>query len=143
MPKSIRYTARLVVLVALAATLAMWHALASPRHSPYWSALSDLVAAPAFGAAGIAAANAAGITTTAVLLLAGLRRCGIPVPLSALGSATASLAAAAAVAGAAGYLAGRLLIGAPSIVVGTAGGLVVLGAFVALARMMGVLPGVR
>ena len=50
MPKSIRYTARLVVLVALAATLAMWHALASPRHSPYWSALSDLVAAPAFAA---------------------------------------------------------------------------------------------
>jgi putative peptidoglycan lipid II flippase len=86
----------------------------------------------------IAAANGAGITTTAVLLLAGLRGRIVTVSLSAVGAAAARLAAAAIGAGAVGWLAGRAMAGWPSAVVAVAGGVVVLAAFAALARLAGV-----
>jgi putative peptidoglycan lipid II flippase len=109
-----------------------------------------IAAVPLFGAAAIAAANATGITVTAVLLLTGLHRCGVPVPIRAVGSATVRLALPAAGAGAAGWLTGTALAGTalastapagsapaglPSIVVAAAGGLVVLATFAALAHV--------
>jgi ABC-type phosphate transport system permease subunit len=51
--------------------------------------------------------------------------------------ATGRLAAAAAGAALLGYVAGRLLAGLPSIVVGGLGGLIVLAAFVGLAQIAG------
>jgi hypothetical protein len=49
-PKSIRYTLRVVVLVAVVATLTMLSAPPASTHSPYASALSSLVASPAYAA---------------------------------------------------------------------------------------------
>jgi putative peptidoglycan lipid II flippase len=85
-----------------------------------------VLAVPFLGAAGIAAANGTGISVTAVLLLAGLRRCGVTVSFAGVGSATVRLAAAAAGAAAVGWLAATVLSGLLSIVVG---GVVVLAAF--------------
>jgi putative peptidoglycan lipid II flippase len=92
---------------------------------------------PFLGVTGIAAANGIGITTTAVLLLVGLRTRSLAVSLPAIGTATARLIACAATASALGWLAGAALGGLPSIVVGAAGGPVVLGAFVAMAHLTG------
>ena len=50
MRKATRYAVRIVVLMAVVAALTVWHAPASPSRSPYVSALSDLVASPAFAA---------------------------------------------------------------------------------------------
>ncbi|WP_175412828.1 lipid II flippase MurJ [Streptomyces sp. TRM64462] len=58
-----------------------------------------------WGAAGIALANAAGITLTAVLLLAGARRRNLPLPVRRTVGGLARLTAAAAAATAAGRLA--------------------------------------
>jgi putative peptidoglycan lipid II flippase len=95
-----------------------------------------IAATPAFGGPAIAAANAVGISFTALLLLLGLRRRTVAVPLAGFASVTARLVLAAGGAGAAGWLAGRALAGQPSIVVAAAGGVVVLAAFVALAHLL-------
>jgi putative peptidoglycan lipid II flippase len=95
------------------------------------------VATPALGAPGIAAANATGITVTAVLLLAGLRRLGIAVSLPTVGVATARLGAAAGGAATVGWFAGTAMAGLPSIVDSVVGGLVVLAAFAVLAHVFG------
>ncbi len=97
-----------------------------------------VVAAPAFGGPGIAAANAAGISVTAVLLLAGLKRRTVAVSLSTVAGAIARLAASAAGAALLGWLTGTALDGRPSIVVSALGGLVVLGSFLGLAYLTGV-----
>jgi putative peptidoglycan lipid II flippase len=93
--------------------------------------------APLFGVTAIAAANGTGISVTTLLLLAGLRRRTVAVPLSSFGAAAARLAGAATGAGVAGWLAGTALAGAPSIVVSAVGGLVVLGTFAGLAHLAG------
>src|SRR5262249_43230263 len=114
---------------------------------------------PTLGVAAIAAANGGGITLAAVLLLGGLRRRppgrslrgrsrpiwrsrrgrrAQPACVRAVGADAAGLGAAAAGAGAVGWLAGLVLAGLPSIVVGVAGGLVVLAAFGVLAHLAGV-----
>ncbi|WP_327000940.1 hypothetical protein OHA72_38220 [Dactylosporangium sp. NBC_01737] len=89
------------------------------------------------GATGIAAANGLGITTAAVLLLAGLRRREVPVPLGETASTVARAAFAAGAAAGAGWLAGRLLEDLGSTVVSVAGGAVVLGTFAVAARLSG------
>jgi putative peptidoglycan lipid II flippase len=94
-----------------------------------------LTAVPFLGVAAVAAANGTGITTTALLLLVGLRRRSVAVSLPAVASATVRLGAAAAGAAAVGWLALAAAPGLPSIVVGVAGGAVVLAAFVALAHL--------
>jgi putative peptidoglycan lipid II flippase len=96
-----------------------------------------VVATPVAGVTAIAAANGIGITTTAVLLLAGLRRRTVSVSLPAVGSATARLAASAGGATLAGWLAGTAMAGLPSVVVCAVGGLVVVAAFLVLARVTG------
>jgi putative peptidoglycan lipid II flippase len=82
------------------------------------NAVLAAVAAPRFGVTGIAAANGIGITIAAVLLLAGLRRRDLSVPLASMVARTATVAGAAAVAG---WLVGRLLDGFGPTVVCVAG----------------------
>jgi len=89
-----------------------------------------------WGASGIAAGNAAGITVTAALLLSGLRHRVVALSLGTLGIAIARLAAAAAGAAVAGWSAAQLMGQLPSLVVAVAGGLVVTGVFLALALLM-------
>jgi putative peptidoglycan lipid II flippase len=93
---------------------------------------------PHFGGPAIAAANGAGITVTAVLLLIGMRRKVIDVSLPALGAAAARLGLAAAAAGAAGFALGRVTAGLPDVVTVGAGGLVTLAVFVVSAHVLGV-----
>jgi putative peptidoglycan lipid II flippase len=93
---------------------------------------------PFFHVYAIAAANGAGITVAAVLLLAGLRGRVVAVSLRAVGSAVLRLAAAGAGAGAAGWLAGRAMTGLPGVVCGVLGGVVVLAVFAVLARLAGI-----
>ncbi len=50
MPKSIRYTLRIVMLVAVVALLTMLLVPSAPTHSPYASALSNLVSSPVYAA---------------------------------------------------------------------------------------------
>jgi putative peptidoglycan lipid II flippase len=103
------------------------------------TAVLAVVAVPSLHVYAIAAANGAGITTTAVLLLVGLRKRIVAVSLPVVGSATARIAFAAAGAGLVGWLAGRWLpAGWPAFVEAAAGGVVVLAVFVVLARLAGV-----
>jgi putative peptidoglycan lipid II flippase len=102
------------------------------------NAVLAAVTVPHFGGPAIAAANGAGITVTAGLLLVGVHRRVIEVSLPALGAAFARLGLAAAGAAAAGVAIGRLTAGLPDFVVLAAGGGTMLVAFVALAHVLGV-----
>lgn len=93
-----------------------------------------ITAAPHFGGPAIAAANGAGITLTAALLLVGLRGQVVAVSLAALSVSVARLGLAAAVAAAAGFACGRVTHGAAAVF---AGGAVMLAVFVAVARLLG------
>ncbi|MEV3926840.1 lipid II flippase MurJ [Actinomadura coerulea] len=88
------------------------------------------------GTLALAAANAAGITLAAVLMLAGLRRGVAPVPLRRIAADVSRLVLAAAGACAAGALAAGAL-DAPVIVQLAAGGLAVAVAFAVLAALAG------
>jgi putative peptidoglycan lipid II flippase len=85
----------------------------------------------------IAAGNAAGITLTAGLMLTGPRRGTSPVAVPAAVRGVARLALLAAVAGLAGALVGRLMVGLPTVAVLTVGGLVLLGVFGLLGALTG------
>jgi putative peptidoglycan lipid II flippase len=98
------------------------------------NAVIAAVAVPYLGGPAIAAANGAGITVTAVLLLVGMRRKVIAVSLASLGAASARLGLAAAVAAVAGFLMGRVTHGA---VAAFSGGVVMLVVFVAAAHLLG------
>jgi putative peptidoglycan lipid II flippase len=91
------------------------------------------VVVPVWGAPGIAGANAAGISVTAVILLAGLRsRMSIAAP-AGTGVLIGRLAVPAVGAAAVGWVVGRLLGGLPPLAVAVLGGLVVTLAFAAMA----------
>ena len=102
------------------------------------NAVLAIVAVPHFGGPAIAAANGAGITVTAALLLVGVRRRVIEVSLAALGAAAARLGVAAAGAAAAGVAIGRLTAGLPDVVVVATGGAGLLVVFLVLAHVLGV-----
>ncbi|XRQ10204.1 lipid II flippase MurJ [Actinomadura welshii] len=90
------------------------------------------------GTPALAAANAAGITLAAVLLLAGLRRGVAPVPLRRVAGDVLRLALAAAGACAAGLCtAAALGAGTPAIVQLAAGGAVTAAAFAVLTVLAG------
>jgi putative peptidoglycan lipid II flippase len=101
------------------------------------NAVLAALAVARFGATGIAAANGIGITTAAVLMLAGLRRRDVPVAAGELLSTVARAALAGGVAAVTGWLAGRLLESLGSTVVSVVGGVVVLGTFAVAARLSG------
>src|SRR5690606_41534264 len=104
------------------------------------SAFGSSLAATA-GARARAAANAAGITRAAVLLLAGLRRGVAPVPLRAVAGDVLRLALAAAGACAAGLGAAAALgPGTPLLAHLAAGGAVTAAAFAVLTVLAGPAP---
>jgi putative peptidoglycan lipid II flippase len=72
---------------------------------------ADAATVGAWGAYGIAAGNAAGISVTAVLLLRGLPARAVPVRVRALVASVARYVLAAAVAAGAGWCTVRLLPG--------------------------------
>jgi putative peptidoglycan lipid II flippase len=115
-----------------------WYPAAAMATGLATNAVLAIVAVPHFGGPAIAAANGAGITVTAGLLLVGVRRRVIPVSLAALGAAAARLGLAAAGAAAAGYVTGRVSAGLPDALVVATGGAVLLVVFVALAHVLGV-----
>ncbi|MFI7598070.1 lipid II flippase MurJ [Actinoplanes sp. NPDC049681] len=114
-----------------------WYPAAAMAAGLALTAAVAAAAVPFLGAYAIAAANGIGITTTAVLLLLGLRARIIAVSVRAVGASAAKLAAAATVAGTAGWLTGRALAAWPPLPTAVVGGLVVLGVFAALARLTG------
>jgi putative peptidoglycan lipid II flippase len=101
------------------------------------TALVAGVGTPAFGVTAIVAANAAGITVTAVLLLAGLNKRVMPMPVAGLAVAIGRLAVAAVAAAGAGWLALRAVSGLPGVVVLAVGGVVTLMVFAAAAAALG------
>jgi putative peptidoglycan lipid II flippase len=113
----------------------LWYPAAAMGGGLATTAVLAAVAVPLWGGPGIAAANGAGITVTALLLLRGLRRRVGSSPV--FGPVAVRLVAAAAGAGGAGWLTMRAMADLPSTVVGVVGGLVVLAAFAGLARLSG------
>ena len=93
--------------------------------------VAGALTAPHWGVHGIAAANAAGITTTALLLLHGLRTRMLPIRVRRVTAGLGRLVLAAAVATAAGWAAAPLV--ASPLLTALAGGLVVPAAFVVAA----------
>ncbi|MFF5974098.1 lipid II flippase MurJ [Streptomyces sp. NPDC012769] len=91
------------------------------------TAVTGSLAAPLWGAVGIAGANALGITLTAVMLLRGAHRQAVPVDARRLGEGLLRLATAGAWATGAGWLC-SLLVGPPVLSLAVAV-LVVAGVF--------------
>jgi putative peptidoglycan lipid II flippase len=112
-----------------------WYPAAAMAAGVGANAVLAAVLAGPWGAAGIAAANAAGISIAAVLLL-GRARTRVPgLSPAEVGVAAGRLALPAAAAVAAGLLAAGLLAALPFPVVAVAGGPVVTAAFVAVAAV--------
>ncbi|MFF9016079.1 lipid II flippase MurJ [Streptomyces sp. NPDC014870] len=87
----------------------LWYPAAAMAAGLALTAVAGVVCAGWWGAVGIAAANALGITLTAVLMLRGAHRQAIPVRVRYLGEGLLRLATAAAWATAAGWLASALI----------------------------------
>lgn len=115
-----------------------WHPFGAMAAGLTLTAVVAFAGAPRLGAWTIAAANGAGITLTAALLLVGLRHRILAVSLPAVASATARLGAAAIVAGALGWVLGRLLLDMHPLLTLVGGGAVVLVAFTGLAHLFGI-----
>ncbi|SEP81327.1 lipid II flippase MurJ [Streptomyces radiopugnans] len=114
-----------------AAARPVWYPAGAMAVGLLLTVAAGALAAPRWGVHGIAAANAAGITTTALLLLCGLRTRVLPVRVRAVAAGLGRLALAAAAATAAGLAAAPLL---PSpLPTALAGALVVPAAFTAAA----------
>lgn len=109
----------------------VWYPAAAMAAGLLLTVVAGALAAPRWGVHGIAAANAAGITTTALLLLCGLRTRVLPVRVRAVAAGLVRLTLAAAAATAAGLAAAPLL---PSpLPTAAAGALAVPAAFTAAA----------
>ncbi|GAA3651962.1 lipid II flippase MurJ [Streptomyces chitinivorans] len=109
----------------------VWYPAAAMAAGLLLTVAAGALAAPHWGVHGIAAANAAGITTTALLLLRGLRTRVLPVRVRTVAAGLVRLVLAAAAATAAGLAAAPLL---PSpLPTAVAGALVVPAAFTAAA----------
>lgn len=94
------------------------------------TAVVGAVASPVFGAPALAAANAVGITVTAVLMLRGVSGRVVPVSATAMAGMVARLLVPAGVACAAGLAMIPLLSGMPSIMVVILGGVLVASVYV-------------
>jgi putative peptidoglycan lipid II flippase len=89
-----------------------------------------------FGVTGIAAANGIGIALAAALLLAGLRRRDVGVAPGPVAATVGRVAVAAGGAGLAGWFAARLLDGLGPVAVSVVGGVVVLGGYAVLLKLV-------
>ncbi|WP_435843145.1 murein biosynthesis integral membrane protein MurJ [Streptomyces filamentosus] len=105
----------------------LWYPAAAMAAGLAATAVAGVPGARAWGAVGIAAANAFGITLTAVLLLRGAHRQTVPVRSDRLGEGLLRLATAAAWATGAGWLC-SLAVGPPLLSLAVVG-LVVAGVF--------------
>ncbi|MEU9700920.1 lipid II flippase MurJ [Streptomyces sp. NPDC047981] len=105
----------------------LWYPAAAMAAGLVLTAVAGVVGAGWWGAVGIAAANALGITLTAVLMLRGAHRQAIPVRVRYLGEGLLRLATAAAWATGAGWLA-SVLIG-PALLSLTVASLVCVAVF--------------
>ncbi|CAG7650616.1 lipid II flippase MurJ [Actinacidiphila bryophytorum] len=115
-----------------------WYPVAAMAAGLGVTAAADAAAVTAWGAYGIAAGNAAGISLTAALLLRGLPARAVPVRIPALTAAVSRYALAAAAATGAGWCTTRLLpAGAPAAAVAAACCLTVPLAFAAAAAAAG------
>ncbi|MFF7437673.1 murein biosynthesis integral membrane protein MurJ [Streptomyces sp. NPDC008122] len=106
----------------------LWYPAAAMAAGLATTAAAGVPGAHYWGAVGIAAANALGITLSAVLLLRGAHRQAVPVHVDRLGEGLLRLATAGAWATGAGWLC-QLAIGSAVLAVAVAG-LVVVGVFV-------------
>ncbi|WP_327290075.1 lipid II flippase MurJ [Streptomyces sp. NBC_01198] len=113
-----------------------WYPVAAMAAGLGLTAVADTAAVSAWGAYGIAAGNAAGISLTAVLLLRGLAARAVPVRVAALVAAVCPYVLAAAAATGAGWCTTRLLPG-PAVLVAAACCLTVPLAFAAAAAAAG------
>ncbi|MEU6711338.1 lipid II flippase MurJ [Nonomuraea sp. NPDC046802] len=100
-------------------------------------AATVLLARPSWGVIGIAAANAAGITLTAAMLLAGLRRRVIALPLRATGAPLGALLLAATASAGAGWGTRTLTASLPEPVRLTLAGTAIAATFCAVAAWKG------
>nr|WP_223831078.1 lipid II flippase MurJ [Streptomyces venezuelae] len=105
----------------------LWYPAAAMAAGLATTAAAGVPGAHYWGAVGIAAANALGITVTAVLLLRGAHRQSVPVRVDRLGEGLLRLATAGAWATGAGWLC-SIAIGPAALAVAVAG-LVVVTAF--------------
>ncbi|MFJ3900747.1 lipid II flippase MurJ [Streptomyces sp. NPDC090025] len=105
----------------------LWYPAAAMAAGLAATAATGALAAPLWGATGIAGANALGITLTAVMLLSGAHRQSVPVDARRLGEGLLRLATAGAWATGAGWLA-TTLIDSPVLALVTAA-LVVVAVF--------------
>ncbi|MEV4070123.1 murein biosynthesis integral membrane protein MurJ [Nonomuraea fuscirosea] len=102
-------------------------------------AVMAVLARPSWGVTGIAAANAAGITVTAVLLLVRLRTRIVALPLRGSAGPVGLLLLSATVAAAAGWAARAALAGLPQPVVLALTGAAITAVFCAVAVSTGAL----
>jgi putative peptidoglycan lipid II flippase len=114
-----------------------WYPVAAMAAGLGLTVLVDGAAVAAWGAYGIAAGNAAGISLTAAVLLRGLPARAVPVRVPALIAAMCRYLLAAAAATGAGWCTTRLLPGAPCAVAAAACCLTVPLAFAAAAAAVG------
>lgn len=115
-----------------------WYPVAAMAAGLGLTVVADAAAVTAWGAYGIAAGNAAGISLTAVLLLRGLAARAVPVRVPALTAAVSRYVLAAAAATGAGWCTTRLLPpAAPAAAVAAACCLTVPLAFAAAAAAAG------
>ncbi|MEO3887100.1 lipid II flippase MurJ [Nonomuraea sp. B5E05] len=96
-----------------------------------------VLARPEWGVTGLAAANAAGITLTGVVLLAGLRRRVVALPLRDAATPIGVLLLAAAAGAGAGWATRPLLAGLPQPVTLGLTGAAIAAAFCAVAALAG------
>jgi putative peptidoglycan lipid II flippase len=115
-----------------------WYPVAAMAAGLGVTAAADAAAVTAWGAYGIAAGNAAGISLTAALLLRGLTARAVPVRIPALTAAVSRYVLAAAAATGAGWCTTRLLpAGTPAAAVAAACCLTVPLAFATAAAAAG------
>ncbi|MFI6732187.1 lipid II flippase MurJ [Nonomuraea sp. NPDC050451] len=100
-------------------------------------AATVVLARPEWGVTGIAAANAAGITLTAALLLAGLRRQGVALPVHMAPAPLGGLLLAAAAATGAGWGTRTLLAGLPPPIALASTGAAIAVTFCVVAALSG------
>ncbi|WP_051969522.1 lipid II flippase MurJ [Kitasatospora azatica] len=112
-----------------------WYPVGAMAFGLVVTTLVGLLAIRQFGALGLAAGNAAGITTTAVLLLRGLALRGIALRMRQVLAGQARLLLAAAGAAAAGALAARAVHPAPLSIL--TGGSAVLTVYLGLGAWLG------
>ncbi|MEV5973900.1 lipid II flippase MurJ [Streptomyces sp. NPDC051921] len=105
----------------------LWYPAAAMGAGLAVTAVTGAVGARLWGAAGIAGANALGITLTAVMLLLGAHRQSVPVDVRRLGEGLLRLATAGAWATGAGWLC-SVLVGPPVLALAVAA-VVVMGVF--------------